>query len=195
MHDREADHTIIRRVTGGQSDAYATIVRRYQQYVFTLVLRYVPQRELAEELAQDVFVKAYNFLSDYREESKFSTWLYTIVHTTCLSWLRKKPSPVRSLDEDELQHAVLPYAQHSAGNTTEQRSQKMMIESAINMLRPDDAEVLTLYYQAEQSIEEIALITGTPPGTIKVKLHRARLKLRNILTKHFPAELLHLNHA
>ena len=195
MHDREADNKIIRRVAGGESAAYAIIVGRYQQYVFTLVLRYVPQRELAEELAQDVFVKAYNFLRNFREESKFSTWLYTIVHTTCLSHLRKKPASARSFDEDELQHLALPFSQNNAGSVIEQRSEKAMIESAINMLKADDAEVLTLYYQAEQSIEEIAQIIGIPAGTIKVKLHRARQKLRYILTKHFAAELPHLNHA
>ena len=84
------DIAVIQLILQGQQAAYATLVNRYQQYVFTLAMRFVNNRELAEELAQDVFVKAYKYLADFKGNCKFSTWLYTIVNTTCLSHLRKK---------------------------------------------------------------------------------------------------------
>jgi len=77
-------------VLQGQQAAYATLVTRYEGYVFTIAMRFVNNREVAEELAQDAFVKAYRYLADFKGNSKFSTWLYTIVNTTCLSHLRKK---------------------------------------------------------------------------------------------------------
>ena len=139
MHDNEADKTIIRRVTGGQSDAYAIIVRRYQLYVFTLVLRYVPQREQAEELAQDVFVKAYNFLRDYREESKFSTWLYSIVYTTAMTFLRKRKLDTSSID-DENNHLQLENQSGGFKNDmAENKSRSYYVNQAIEQLLPDDA--------------------------------------------------------
>src|SRR5678810_802459 len=86
------DNEIISRVLKGEQNAYAELVKRYQAYVFTLVLRMLKTREDAEEVAQDVFIKAYRSLADFRGESKFSTWLYTIANTTsCL--LYTSPSP------------------------------------------------------------------------------------------------------
>ena len=84
------DNEVISRVLQGEQNAYAELVTRYQGYVFTLVMRMIKSREDAEEVAQDIFVKAYRSLADFRGESKFSTWLYTIVNTTCITFLRKK---------------------------------------------------------------------------------------------------------
>ena len=84
------DNEIISRVLKGEQNAYAELVNRYQAYVFTLTLRMIKSREDAEEVAQDVFIKAYRSLADFRGESKFSTWLYTITNTTCITFLRKK---------------------------------------------------------------------------------------------------------
>ena len=90
------DNEIISRVLKGEQNAYAELVNRYQAYVFTLVLRMIKTREDAEEVAQDVFVKAYRSLADFRGESKFSTWLYTIANTTSITFLRKKKLDVHS---------------------------------------------------------------------------------------------------
>src|SRR6476661_8116774 len=97
-----SDNEILSRVLQGDQQAYAEIVKRYQSFVFTIALRYTPNREDAEEIAQDSFVKAYRSLSDFRGEAKFSTWLYTIVTTTCLTFLRKKKLPIQSLDTEQV---------------------------------------------------------------------------------------------
>src|SRR5688572_33008798 len=100
MNTGPNDNEIISRVLQGEQAPYAELVKRYQNFVFTIALRYTPNREDAEEIAQDVFVKAYRSLADFRGESKFSTWLYTIVTTTCITFLRKKKLPIHSLDNE-----------------------------------------------------------------------------------------------
>src|SRR5215216_596058 len=101
MHTGPADMDIIAQVVKGEQQAYSMLVERYQNYVFTIVLRYVKGREDAEEVAQDVFIKAYRSLADFKGASKFSTWLYTITTTTSLSFLRKKQLEVHSLDNEK----------------------------------------------------------------------------------------------
>ena len=94
------DEEIINRILKGEQSAFAVLVEKYQNYIFTLVLRFTENREDAEEIAQDVFVKAYRSLADFRGDSKFSTWLFTITRTTCLSFLRKKKLDTQSLDNE-----------------------------------------------------------------------------------------------
>src|SRR5579863_5634579 len=84
----------------GEQSAFAILIEKYKNYVFTLVLRFTENREDAEEIAQDIFVKAYRSLADFRGDSKFSTWLFTITRTTCLSFLRKKKLDMISLDNE-----------------------------------------------------------------------------------------------
>ncbi|HUM66692.1 MAG TPA: sigma-70 family RNA polymerase sigma factor, partial [Chitinophagaceae bacterium] len=96
------DNELISKVLMGEQQAYATLVDRYQNYVFTLAMRFTRNREDAEEVSQDIFIKAYKALADFRGASKFSTWLYTIVNTTCISFLRKKKLELHSLDNEKV---------------------------------------------------------------------------------------------
>src|SRR5215204_611360 len=102
MSTGPSDIEIISAVLGGNQQAYTQIVQRHKAFVFTLVLRFIKSREDAEEVAQDVFVKAYRALADFKGASKFSTWLYTIVNTTCISFLRKKKLETHSLDNEKV---------------------------------------------------------------------------------------------
>jgi RNA polymerase sigma factor (sigma-70 family) len=185
MHGSTNDTELISRVLKGDSQAYAGLVNRYQDYVFTLTLRMVKNREDAEEIAQDVFVKAYRYLADFRGQSKFSTWLYTIVNTTCITFLRKKKLVVHSLDNE----AVFERADNLDGgltaNQVEQKSKTAMVTQAIALLSTDDAEILTLFYKAEQSLEEIARILRVETNTAKVRLHRARTRLKEKMETYF----------
>ena len=193
MEERLQDDEIIRQVIQGRSQAYALLVERYQHYVFTLVLRYVTDRQAAEELAQDVFVKAYRCLADFRGQSKFSTWLYTIAHTAALSHLRKKKHPTVTTDEEQMQHlSVRQGMHHPAGRESELRSEKKMLHEAITRLIPTDAAIVSLYYLQEQTLEEIGTVLGLTPNNVKVRLFRARQKLRDILETQFSSELPHL---
>jgi RNA polymerase sigma factor (sigma-70 family) len=185
MQTGPADKEIINSVLGGDQALYAHLVKRYQNFVFTIVLRYTTNREDAEEIAQDVFVKAYRSLADFRGESKFSTWLYTIVTTTCITFLRKKKVPVHSLDNEHIFEVADNQNATFRANQVEQKSKAQLINEAIKLLSVDDARIITLFYQAEQSLEEIGRIIGVDPNTAKVKLHRARQRLKEKMEKHY----------
>jgi len=183
------DNEIISRVLKGEQNAYAELVNRYQAYVFTLVLRMIKTREDAEEVAQDVFVKAYRSLADFRGESKFSTWLYTIANTTSITFLRKKKLDVHSLDNEKVFEVADSKDSGFRANLVEQKSRVNMVNEAIAMLSPDDAEIITLFYKAEQNLEEISRILRLETNTVKVRLHRARTRLKEKMEKNFSEEV------
>ena len=184
-----SDNEIISRVLQGEQNAYAELVNRYQGYVFTLTLRIIKSREDAEEVAQDVFIKAYRSLADFRGESKFSTWLYTITTTTSISFLRKKKLDIHSLDDEKVFEAADNRDSGFSANLVEQKSRVNMVNRAIALLSQDDAEVITLFYKAEQNLEEISKILGVETNTVKVRLHRARTRLKDKMEKHFSEEV------
>jgi RNA polymerase sigma-70 factor, ECF subfamily len=193
MNTGPSDNDIISRVLRGEHQLYAELVNRYQNFVFTITLRYTQQREDAEEIAQDIFVKAYRSLADFRGESKFSTWLYTIVNTTCITFLRKKRLETHSLDDESV--FELADSQHSGfkANQVEQKSKVAMVNQAIKLLNPDDAKLITLFYKGEQSLDEIGQIMGLDPNTVKVRLHRARQRLKEKMEKNFAQEVRDLS--
>jgi RNA polymerase sigma factor (sigma-70 family) len=179
------DTEVIRKVLAGEQSLFAQLVQRYQSYVFTLVHRFTDNREDAEEISQDVFVKAYRSLADFRGEAKFSTWLYTIVRTSCITFLRKKRLDTTSLDNERTTLQLENRESGFKANIIEQKSRHAMVNAAIRLLSPDDSQILTLFYKGEQSLEEIGRVMGLDPNTIKVKLHRARNRLKEKMEKHF----------
>ena len=189
MSTGPSDIEIISKVLKGEQQAYAELVKRYQNYVFTLTLRFIKSREDAEEVSQDIFVKAYRSLADFRGESKFSTWLYTIVNTTCITFLRKKRLNVQSLDNEKVIETVESQDSGLNANQVERKSRANMVNSSISMLSYDDSEILTLFYKAEQSLEEISQILGLEQNTVKVRLHRARQRLKTMMENSFNEEV------
>ena len=187
------DSEIISKVISGDHSAYAELVNRYQHYVFTLVLHMVKSREDAEEVAQDVFIKAYKYLSDFRGDAKFSTWLYTIVNSTCITFLRKKKLEVHSLDNEQVFEVADSKDSGFRANLVEQKSKQAMVQQAIGLLSTDDAQIITLFYKAEQSLDEIAAIIGVEVNTAKVRLHRARARLKEKMETHFAEEVKNLD--
>ena len=187
------DNEIISKVLSGDYQAYAGLVNRYQNYVFTLTLRIVKNREDAEEVAQDVFIKAYKYLADFRGASKFTTWLYTIVNNTCISFLRKKKLDIHSLDNEKIFEAANNQDSGMRANMVEQKSKLAMVNNAIGLLNPDDAEIITLFYKAEQSLEETAQVLGIETNAAKVRLYRARTRLKEKMETYFAEEVKNLN--
>ena len=183
------DNEIISKVLGGDQQAYALLVDRYQRYVFTLTLRFLKTREDAEEVAQDVFIKVYRSLADFRGASKFSTWLYTIVNTTCITFLRKKRLETHSLDHEKVFEAADSIDSGMRANLVEQKSKVAMVNQAIRLLNTDDAEIITLFYKGEQTLDEIATILAIEPNAAKVRLHRARTRLKDKMETHFADEV------
>lgn len=189
MHTEQAESDLIQQVLRGNHAAYGILVQRYQGFVFTIALRYIKSREDAEEVAQDIFVKAFRSLADFKGTSKFSTWLYTITTTTCISFLRKKKLEVLSLDNEHVFAAADNFDGGMRANQIEQKSRQQMVNEAIRLLSPEDAQVIMLFYKGEQTLEEIAQAMGKEPNTVKVQLHRARTRLKEKMQKHFAAEV------
>lgn len=166
------DQALVRAALAGRDDAYQLLIERYQNLVWQLLNRLIPQLEDREELAQDVFVKVYFKLSKFRFESKFSTWLYTVTYRTALSHLRKV-----QLDWEELtdQHEPIESDTHRDAGLYE------TLEHEVSRLDLEDRTVISLYHQQGCTVEEIAQIVGKPVGTIKNQLFRARKKLKQKL--------------
>jgi RNA polymerase sigma-70 factor (ECF subfamily) len=189
MHTGPTDTEIISKVLNGDRQVFALLVERYQNYVFTIVLRYIKSREDAEEVSQDIFVKAFRSLADFKGTAKFSTWLYTITTTTCITFLRKRKIEIHSLDNEKMFAVAHNIDSGENANTIEKKSKQQMVNQAINLLNGDDAEVISLFYKSEQSLEEIAQIFGIEVNAVKVRLHRARGRLKEKMQKHFSAEV------
>lgn len=181
MRENQTDSALIDEVLAGNTAAFSELVARYQRYVFSLALRFTKSREDAEEIAQDCFVKAYRSLATFQGASKFSTWLYGIVYHTSMTFLRKKRLDISSMDDENIFMQVEDHASDLKANQVEQKSRSEFLEKAIGLLLPDDAVIITLFYKGEQSLEEIAAATGYEANNVKVKLHRARQRLREKL--------------
>lgn len=181
MRDNQTDLELIDQVLAGTATAFSELVSRHQRYVFSLALRFTKNREDAEEIAQDCFVKAYRSLASFQRTAKFTTWLYGIVYHTSMTFLRKKRIEITPLDDDENFLQIEDKAPHMKANEVEEKSRSEYLDKAIDLLLPDDAVILSLFYKGEQSLEEIAKATGYEANTVKVKLHRARKRLRDKL--------------
>ncbi len=188
-----SDNEIINQVLNGNSPAFAELVNRYKNYVFTISLRIVKNREDAEEVAQDAFVKAYKYLSGFKGESKFSTWLYTITNNAGISFLRKKKLEIHSLDNEKVFEIADSRDSGMSANLVEQKSKLAMVNNAVGLLNPDDSLIITLFYKAEQSLEETAKILGIEVNAAKVRLFRARTRLKEKMETYFAEEVKDLN--
>ncbi len=165
----------IKRVKAGDYKAFAHIVSTCRPMVFTIIFRIVNNREDAEDIAQEVFIKVFKSLDSYREESEFSTWLYRIAYNTTLSEMRKRKIVFSSftdnfsnLREEELIENL---------EDLEMEEKILILEKALKLLPPEDALLITLFYMDHRPIEEIGRISGLSQANVKVKLHRIRKRL------------------
>jgi len=181
MEQKFTDLELIQQILNGETTQYALLVKRHQRFVFTLALRFAKNREDAEEIAQDCFVKAYRALATFKQTAKFSTWLYTITYTTAMTFLRKKQLDTSSIHDDETFIQLENHTSSLNANDYEKQNSHDFLNQAIGLLAPDDATIITMFYQGEQSLEEIGEVLHMQPNHIKVKLHRARQKLKEKL--------------
>jgi RNA polymerase sigma-70 factor (ECF subfamily) len=180
--EKRDDKYYIEKILSGESQAYAFLVDRYKSMAFTLALRLLRNREDAEEVIQDAFLKAYRSMHDYKFQSSFSTWLYRIVYNTGISRLRTEKNKYEDVSFDDLNDPVF-VDESNALDRLRAEDQKKYINAAISTLPEDEAFIITLYYINESSIDEIGKITGLSGSNIKIKLFRARKKLHLSLGK------------
>ena len=192
MQSKLSDIELIEQTLAGNQAAYADLVKRHQRFVFTLALRFAKNREDAEEIAQDCFIKAYRSLSAFQRQSKFSTWLYSIVYTTAMTFLRKKRVDTDSIDDENTYIQLENTSSSHDVNSAENKSRSYYLNQAITQLMPDDAAIITLFYMGEQSLDEISKTLGIEANTVKVKLFRARQRLKEKLQHNLKHEVKEL---
>ena len=166
---------IIKEILNGNTEQYEYFLDRYGQQVFVLVDRIVSCQEDAEELTQDVFLKAFQQLSAFKAESSYSTWIYRIATNIAISAVRKKRNDVLRLDDSVF--ANLSDTQVDEALEDESEEQMERLQQAMNQLEADERALITLYYLEEKPLAEVAFILGMTEGNAKVKLHRIRKKL------------------
>jgi RNA polymerase sigma-70 factor (ECF subfamily) len=153
---------------------------RYGQPVFSLIVKMTGNREDAEELTQDVFLKAFRSLSTFRGSSSFSTWLYRIAYNTAISALRKQKMEWLPFEE------IADMAEKEAEDEVSELDgddQLDLLQKAMEQLPPDDRALLTLFYTQEKTVDEISVITRLSRPNVKTKLHRIRKKLLVLMTE------------
>ena len=166
---------IIKEILNGKTEQYEYFLDRYGQQVFVLVDRIVSCQEDAEELTQDVFLKAFQQLSSFKAESSFSTWIYRIATNLAISAVRKKRNDVLRLDDSVFANLSDTQVDEALEDDSEEQMERL--QQAMNQLEADERALITLYYLEEKPLAEVAFILGMTEGNAKVKLHRIRKKL------------------
>jgi RNA polymerase sigma-70 factor (ECF subfamily) len=185
-----SDQQIVAWAQEGHELAFRELVRRYQRPVFSLIYRMVRDRETAEDLAQETFIKVLNAIDSYRPEHKFSSWIFKIANNAAIDHLRRREPDLLSLDgapdavSVERQEATALQARdvgESPLDELEARELGSQIETAIARLRPEYRACIMLRHVEGRAYEEIAAILDLPLGTVKTYIHRARAELRDAL--------------
>ena len=183
------DQIIINQIIEGDTSAFSVLVDRYKDLVFTLAIQMIKNREDAEEVSQDTFIKVYRSLSKFKGDSKFSTWIYRVTYNTCLDRLKKIKREYNVVAIDEFtEHQVKTL--DNALDKMEEQEHKRKIQECLQLLPSDDSFLLTLYYFEEQSLEEISKVVGLTANNVKVKLFRSRKKLTSILKEQLEPEII-----
>jgi len=185
-----SDQQIVAWAQDGEEAAFRELVRRYERPVFSLVYRMVRDRETAEDLAQETFIKVLNAIDTYRPEHKFSSWIFKIANNAAIDHLRRREPDLLSLDgapdavSVERQEATALQVRdqgESPLDELEARELGSHIEQAIAGLRPEYRACILLRHVEGRAYEEIAEILDLPLGTVKTYIHRARAELRSML--------------
>ncbi len=167
---------------GGSQPAFEQIVRRYQRPVLSLLVRLTGDRALAEDLAQDTFVKAFRNLAAFDVTRRFSSWILRIAHNTAIDAMRRRRLPAVSLDAPRPgDHAPAEPAAPLTPDPVERVALQRALETALATLRPDQREAVALRYEEGLSFGEIGQVLRIPEVTARSHVHRARKELARLL--------------
>jgi RNA polymerase sigma-70 factor (ECF subfamily) len=178
------DRRLVAAALAGSTDAFGDLVRRHQDRLYNAVLRVVDNGEDAADVVQDAFVNAFTALGSFKGDSELYTWLYRIAFNAAIS-LRRRRKPVASLDaargSDPTVDPVDVSADARPGDSMERREDEADLYRALSRLSPEHRDVLVMKDLDGQRYEEIAVVLGVPIGTVRSRLHRARIELRQLL--------------
>ena len=188
----DLEHRHIQQALRGDAASFSYLVTRYKDLAFAIAIRILENEQEAEEAVQDAFVQAFRKIGSFRGDSRFSTWLYRIVvnHSLTRAKKRKRMVPYADLELAENRIEAIESSYHQLT----QQDQTKYINLALEKLAPEDRIVLTLYYLDEQTLAEVAVITGISKDNIKMRLHRARRKMYGVLSNLLDVELNTMKH-
>ncbi len=172
-------------VQEGNTNAFSFLVNKYQDIVFSIAFKILKNREEAEEMAQEAFIKAYRSIHSFQGKAKFSTWLYSITYNTCITSTRKKKLTTTQIDN-------LPVSYDETDDPFDdfpEERKACYLEIALKQLPIEEYTLIVLYYYENQSIEELSQITGLTDSNAKVRLFRARKKLYAIMSELMKKEI------
>ncbi len=178
---RDDESRLISRAVRGSAEAFRALVEAYQERLFAFVWRIVRNHHEAEDICQAAFVKAYESLASYSRDYAFSTWLFTIGYRLCLNTLRKKKAVATDADLSALGAQAEDVATTLAGSEDARRLRDVIWSAVDQLSAPQKAAVL-LFYREGKSCQEIGVVLDMPPVTVKSHLHRARERLRALLS-------------
>jgi len=183
------DEDYIEKTLKGDANAFAFLIDKYKDMVFTLAIKMVKSREEAEEVSQDAFLKAYKYLPNFKGDSKFSTWLYKIAYNASLDAIKKKKSEYNTISIDEIKINYIASVE-TVLDEIERKERVEIINDCLEQLEEEEKAILLFFYFKELSLKEIIEITSLSEANVKVKLHRARKKLLSIVKNTVEPELI-----
>jgi RNA polymerase sigma-70 factor (ECF subfamily) len=178
--DRKSDISWIDLILAGNVEAFSFIIDKYKDRTFNLAFRICGNREEAEEVTQDAFLKAYRSLKGFKMKSSFATWLYRIVYNTAVSHIRNKNKPLLLLDDFPADTSDFTQANISE-EEAEKEYRNALVNFAMQKITEEERGLISLYYYEDMNTEEISELTGISRSNIKVKLFRARQKMLEII--------------
>jgi RNA polymerase sigma-70 factor, ECF subfamily len=183
----KTDTELVAGALKGSQDAYRELVKRFERPVYSLIVRMVQDPATAEDLAQEVFVKAFRRLGTYDPQWKFSSWLFKIAHNTTIDHLRRGTPDTVPLETEEddrgsLSAVLADETVEDPRAAAERRDLGRSLERAISSLRPEYRQAVLMFYAHGASYQDICEVTGLPLGTVKTNLHRAKKELAQAMT-------------
>lgn len=187
-HGPQDEAALVAEAIEGSELAFRTLVERYQRPVFSLVLRMVRDRGIAEDVTQEVFVKAWLALARYDPRRRFASWLFKIASNAAIDQLRRKKLPTTSIESSDPDHSSIldrieDERSESPDTLVKRRELSSALEAAVAALRPEYRLVVLLRFREELPYRDIAEATGMPLGTVKTNLRRARREIEERLRK------------
>ncbi len=176
-------------ILNGDAQEFSNLVDQYKDLVFTVALRTMKNREEAEEVAQDTFIKVFKSLKSFKGDAKLSSWIYRIAYNTCLDRVKKNKKELRNTPIDTVRGEEVAEMGNALDDMVQQERTDL-IKKCMLKLTPVDAAVLTLFYFEEKNLNEMGKALDMNPNTAKVKLFRARNRLGVILKEQLEPEAI-----
>lgn len=183
------DQLYITKVINGDTNAFAYLVDNYKNMVYSLAFKMTKNREEAEEVSQDTFIKAYKSLTKFKGDSKFSTWLYRIAYHASLDNIKKNKNNNNTFEINEITFNQIQSVENILEGIERKERAKIM-EACLDKLADDERSIIWMFYYDELSLKEIIAVADLSEANLKVKLHRARKKLLEIVEENVAPEMI-----